>query len=377
MKKILKKLLKPLYYNFLYYVFLYAGYVFSTAKKKYVIAGSTETAGVLASFKEIYGDNVFSYSRINLVNCNYHYDLCINSNRIFDIIRLPYIFGKLVKKAKAFIYFGGTPYSSNDYYFKEKELSFIKSKKIPIIEVFLGSEIRSPVLFKEKAELENRNTYYDYIPNNIIEMERIAKKNAELADKYASLIFSHKNDQISYLKSKQLFFPPVFEQKKIHNCMQKFDNLNTIKILHAPSNPNVKGTPVVRAVVKKLKQEGYNFEYKELMGLNNSVVIEELQSSHIVLNQFYLLIPGIFGLEAMANCNAVLMSAKPEEFPYEFNDAWMQTTDCQLYDNLKYLLDNPKEIKRFAENGFRYLNFNFGKDKLRDYLDAFFLEYMK
>lgn len=355
---------------------MYFGYFFSYKKQKVVIAGATETAGVLASFKEIYEDKVFTYSRINLENANYQYDLCINPSRILDLIRLPYIFGKLVRRANALIYFGGTPFTSNNYYFKEKELNFIKRKKIPIIEVFLGSEIRSPVLFMEKAESDSRNTYYDFISSNIVEMERVAKLNAELADKYACLVFSHKNDQISYLKSKQLFFPPVFEQEKIHNCMQKFDSLKTIKILHAPSNPNVKGTPVVRSVIKKLKADGYHFEYKELIGVKNSVVIDELQTSHIVLNQFYLLIPGIFGLEAMANCNAVLMSAKPEDFPYEFNDAWLQTTDWQLYDNLKHLLENPTEIKKYAANGYKYISINFGKEKIKKYLDNFFMDYM-
>lgn len=377
MKKIIKKIIQIIYNSFIYKILIVLGYCFGYTKTKKTVVGCAEVAGVLFSLKEMYGEKVFSYNRIkNPYFEHYAYDKELNERRFLNFIILPFIFGTLVRKAKCFIYIGGTAFTSNNDDFKEIELSFISKRNIPIIEIFLGSEIRSPLLFKEKAELENRNTYYDYLPYKVDVMEKTAKKFAELADKYACLVFSHKNDQLSYLKSKQLFFPPIFSQTKIHNCIEKFNKIETIKILHAPSNPNVKGTPIVRAVIKKLKSEGYKFDYVELIGVNNSIVINELISSHIVLNQFYLLIPGIFGLEAMANCNAVLQSALPAEFPYDFNDAWFETKDWQLYDNLKYLLDNPNKIKYYAENGYKYIKKNFNNNTIKEYLDGYLLDYI-
>ena len=69
-------------------------------------------------------------------------------------------------------------------------------------------------------------------------------------------------DQISYLKSEQYFFPPIFDSRKICNCLNKFDNIEKIRVLHAPTNPNVKGTPIVRAAVMNLKSKGYDFVVK-------------------------------------------------------------------------------------------------------------------
>jgi hypothetical protein len=74
----------------------------------------------------------------------------------------------------------------------------------------------------------------------------------------------------------------------------------------------------------------------------NRVVLEHLKSSHIVLNQFYAFTPGLFGIEAMANHCAVLMSADPSietGLPQKSKDAWMITKYWEVYDNLKYLLD--------------------------------------
>ena len=83
----------------------------------------------------------------------------------------------------------------------------------------------------------------------------------------------------------------------------------------------------------------------------NQVVLEHLKSAHIVLNQFYAFTPGLFGIESMANHCAVLMSADPNietGLPQDSKDAWMITKYWEVYDNLKYLLDNPEKIKYYA-----------------------------
>ena len=59
----------------------------------------------------------------------------------------------------------------------------------------------------------------------------------------------------------------------------------------------------------------------------------------------------------MANNCAVLMSADPsveKGLPQNIKDAWMITKYWQVYDNLKLLLDNPKKIKYFANNGYEF-----------------------
>ena len=242
------------------------------------------------------------------------------------------------------------------------EFKFLKSKNIKIITLFCGDDIRSVKLtnnYAKKNKIDTHTHYQVYenkiMQTNFYDFEK--KKLAKSAEKYADIVFNYEMCQMSYLECKQFPFPYLFEKTKFFKNLKKYENLGTIKILHAPSSALFKGTSLVRAAIKKLEIEKYDFEYIELQNTPNHTVLEHLKSSHIVLNQFYALTPGYFGIEAMANNCAVLMSADPsveKGLPQNIKDAWMITKYWQVYDNLKLLLDNPKKIKYFANNGYEF-----------------------
>jgi hypothetical protein len=72
-----------------------------------------------------------------------------------------------------------------------------------------------------------------------------------------------------------------------------------LRILHAPSNPFVKGSARIREVIAGLVAEGLPLELVELVGVPNSVVREELARCHFVVDQLYSDIP-VTGLVAEA-----------------------------------------------------------------------------
>lgn len=164
----------------------------------------------------------------------------------------------------------------------------------------------------------------------------------------------------------------MYDKNMFYYNKENYNNIKKIKILHAPSNPLVKGTPLVRATIKKLYLDGYNFEYIELQNMPNKMVLEHLKTSHIVLNQFYALVPGMFGIEAMANHCAVLMSADPSietGLTQDSKDAWMITKYWEVYDNLKYLLDNPEKIKYYADNGYKFTYEHYTYEAASEYIN--------
>lgn len=61
----------------------------------------------------------------------------------------------------------------------------------------------------------------------------------------------------------------------------------TVRILHSPSNPVVKGTDVIREVINKLKKKGYKIEYIEIINKPNEEVIKELIHCDFVIDQVY------------------------------------------------------------------------------------------
>ena len=113
----------------------------------------------------------------------------------------------------------------------------------------------------------------------------------------------------------------------------------------------------MRAAISRLRREGFKFTYVELIGVPNQVVLEELRSAHIALNEFYAFVPGLFGVEAMAAHCALLTAADEDiepDLPRGSNNAWLVTRPYEIYDHLKLLLGNPELMKRYADSGFEW-----------------------
>ena len=315
----------------------------------YLLKGALPNSYTVALQKNKYYSSSYNFS----TNVSNKY-----LRKIYNTLVGPILLGCLMHKSERFIYIWSTGFLEDRAF----EFEFLKSKNKIIICMFLGDDIRSPKLmtsFLKNHELDGFIEYFGAITPYYMSDEYDDKKKeiARIADIYADIIFSAEVDQKSYLTSKQVFPTYLYDKNKFNRNDDKFNNTKDIKILHAPSNPSIKGTSLVRAALKKLKEEGYKFDYVELQNMPNEVVLNHLQSSHIVLNQFYTFIPGMFAIEAMANHCAVLMSADSEierGLPVGSKDAWMLTKYWEVYDNLKYLLDNPEKIQYYADKGYDF-----------------------
>ena len=349
-------------------------------KQKGCVIGVTEVAKMIYQYGHLFKDSKTVCLDSNpFYSLKYHYSIVKTQGPsgylLYGLKRFvygPFLLAYLACKYEVFIYF----WSSGFLLDREYEFQFLKRKNKKIITIFVGSDIRSPGKLREKLNELEYDGFLDYVDAYISKgYEEKKKRIAALSDKYAVLCFSCSIDQASYLASKQYFFTYAYDIKDFNRNDDKFDKNQAIKILHAPSNPFVKGTPLVRAAVKKLKLEGYSFEYKELIGVANTKVLEELGSCHIVLNQFYAFAPGMFGVESLANHTAVLMSADPDietGLPQDAKGAWMITKYWQVYDNLKFLLDNPEEIKKYADTGYDFALNHYTYEKAYEYLHQVF-----
>lgn len=303
------------------------------------------------------------FSELPLFELKYDYFLCgfKNIRKYYRLIYGPILLGYLSCKNTHFWYVWHTGFLLD----REYEFKFLKLKNKKIVCHFLGDDIRSLKLSKELALKNNIDDFSDYYQEYFYSKKYDDEKKdvARIADDYADVIFSLYIDQVSYLKSTQFAIPYVYDKNNFYRDDFKFQHLDMVKILHAPSNIFLKGTPLVRAAIKKLQIEGYKFEYIELINSKNKDVIKNLKDSHIVINHLYLNDIGIstFGLEAMAHHTALLMSYEPSRIDlYKhislngFSECILNTKYWQIYDNLKFLLDNPEKIKYYADNGYEF-----------------------
>ncbi len=359
---------------FLFFAFIFCSIFFRL--KKGCVIGVTEIAGVLYKYSKIIPSS-FSVCLDPHSFYGYKYDLHLNNygfilNSLIKIFIGPIILGYLASRFRTFIYLWSSGFLINRAY----EFYFLKANNKKIVCIFLGDEIRSPMEFTKLIDSYNingssiaSNEFYDFYSSFDSNYESKRKTTALVSDRYSDVCLNYRFDQASHLKSEQFTPPYVVLDNEFHNIKEKFFNLEEIKILHAASSKShgnvFKGTKYVNSAIQRLKKEGYKFEYVELFNERHSLVIEELEKTHIVLNQFNALAPGVFGIEAMAKKCAVLMSANPaieSGLPCQPRDAWVITRYFEIYENLKMLLDNKQLIEYYAQNGYEYVKNNYSEE---------------
>ncbi|TLX45199.1 hypothetical protein C1E24_20150 [Pseudoalteromonas phenolica] len=356
---------------------------FSPKNKSGVIVGTEEIASILYSLTAA----LPSAKSVNLKFNPYYdedYDYYFGKYkwlRPFMRFFSPVLLGYLLVNNKTFIYISAEGFLNRRVDGGEYEFKKLKKYGCNVICYFTGSDIRSFKLL-DKFGSENSMdviTTYQPISHKGIDSElneNVRRMLGKVADKYASAVFNPSTDQMAYIERKCHPFLYFADETKIQYLPEKYKQDKKV-VLHAPSSPIIKGTPIVRAAIKQLQEEGYDFEYVELIGVPNTQVMAELAKAHIVLNEFYALVPGVFGVEAMMNNAVLLTSADSELEPTLFegaNDAWVVTPYWQIYNNLKQALDSSMdELKDQADNGTKwvekYCTYEFSAKYLNQVID--------
>jgi len=117
-------------------------------------------------------------------------------------------------------------------------------------------------------------------------------------------------------------------------------NDNEILIVHSPSNPLKKGTPIIMETINRLKKK-YPIKIKLLTGVSNDVVREWVNIADIVVDQISVGWHGKLAVESMALSKPTLCYINEgfkEKFP-QFKDLpIVNITQSNLYNQLENLI---------------------------------------
>jgi hypothetical protein len=83
-------------------------------------------------------------------------------------------------------------------------------------------------------------------------------------------------------------------------------------LVHAPSNPRIKGTLAVRRSVRELRSTGLDFEYVEVHGLAHDAARRIYARADLVVDQLCIGAHGVFALEAMSLAKPVVCYIRPD-----------------------------------------------------------------
>jgi hypothetical protein len=122
-------------------------------------------------------------------------------------------------------------------------------------------------------------------------------------------------------------------------------------VLHAPSDPEIKGTAAIVRAVEAIADE-YPVDLRLVTGVTHEQVVRELRGADIVVDQLNSVTSGVFALEAMALGLPVLgeidASALP---PYQTDLPIVRVTPATLERELEALVVDPARRLRLADQG--------------------------
>lgn len=247
-------------------------------------------------------------------------------------------------------------------FFEMYDLPILKLFGKRIIWIFHGSDSR-PSYISGSSISED----YGYSIEKCIRIAKKQKKWVKRIERYADVIISHPpSSQFNEKKFiPYLIIGNPFQCKlETENCVNASRNSERLRIVHAPSFSECKGSSRFREIMKKMQKKGYPFEFIEIVGRPNSEVLMELANCDFVIDELYSdttmaglateaaffgkpsVVGGYATIEDMGQLNEAFIPPSEYHHPDEIEDAIEK-----LLTNKKYRLDLGKKAKDFvAEN---------------------------
>jgi glycosyltransferase involved in cell wall biosynthesis len=135
-------------------------------------------------------------------------------------------------------------------------------------------------------------------------------------------------------------------------------------VLHAPSDPVVKGTELIAAAVQRVAARR-PLEFRLLTGVPHAEVREALATADVLVDQLRSATASMLALEAMGHGVPVLSRVDPRAFA-SFHDGLpvVPVTPDSLERELEVLLDDPERRRELGERGRAYVAATHGAERV-------------
>lgn len=178
------------------------------------------------------------------------------------------------------------------------DLLYLRLMGKTVLFSFRGSDGRLASVFKET----NRFNYVDEAPRGIFQTSFVeSSQSGYLAyvSKVCDGIFVPDGEMQTYLPGADVI-PRAIDINEFSYVGIEPSPDRAIRILHAPTDPVIKGTAYVEAAIKYLRSEGIRVDFRCVSGADRNEIISSLKWADVVVDQLRIGWFGVFALEAMA-----------------------------------------------------------------------------
>jgi glycosyltransferase involved in cell wall biosynthesis len=163
-----------------------------------------------------------------------------------------------------------------------RDVALLRRLGKPVIYVFCGSDVRPPYMDGGLMAARHGLTIDDCVANL-----RAKQRMLRLVESDATAIVSHplfaQLQQRPFVSFLEIGIPRKLGMSKELPRKRAGQPL----VIHAPSNPDAKGTSVVRETMERLRERGYEFVYEEVQGVANSVLLARLRDADLVVDMVW------------------------------------------------------------------------------------------
>lgn len=214
------------------------------------------------------------------------------------------------------------------------DLPILKAENKKMVMHHWGNDVR----FHQQARINNPYVYTGDSPPDAVIHERLTKIGAYVRE---AIVQDH--EVLPYVApyyEKVHVVPIAIDIAKFHPLFPS-PSQKTPLIIHAPTNPEFKGTYFVEEAIERLRAQ-YQFEYRRIERMNHKEARKLYREADVIIDQIRCGSYGLFCVEAMSLGKPVvgyiredLVSKFPADLP-----VWNANPDT-IYDRLKLLLENP------------------------------------
>lgn len=211
-----------------------------------------------------------------------------------------------------------------------------------------GNDVR----FHDQARLNNPYVYTGDSPPNEVIHEKLTKLTA-----YIKEVIVQDYEVYDYVKDyyeKVHVLPIAIDLKPFEPSYPLIQKEKPL-ILHAPTNPEFKGTSYIEETIEKLK-ETYTLDYRRIEKMSHEEVINLYKDADLIIDQVLCGSYGLLSVESMALGKPVLTYIRPDlvsTFPAEL--PIVNSHPDNLYDQVKRLLDYPELRRELGIKGRQYV----------------------
>lgn len=244
-----------------------------------------------------------------------------------------------------------------------------------VIRVFLGTDSRPRYMTGWHHQAADPSTR-DPACRKLAQRVQRQRGRVRFMSRYASLVVDNPlcghYQQRPYINWFHIGFPhdPAFFET------QKDEATNTepsskVKVLHCPSNPEVKGTDRIEAVIETLKADGTPIQYTRITGMPHAQVLAHLQSCDLVIDELYSDSPMAgFASEAAAYGRPVIVGGYGwENLRANLGEGFAPNILCQpeaLEQTLRDALSDLGRAKAIGQQANAFMNGYWRQDAVAD-----------